>query len=113
MSRQTQGRRWSTLLRRKKAALMTENGITPEEARTAVNAIVLQTGHTVERVSGYEPKSDTFTVCVRDSDKKLSDMVIYGETVARTVKAARKLCDYALPWHRVRSDILKYNRGLH
>jgi hypothetical protein len=91
MSRLTQARRWHTGEQRRKAPAMTENGVLPDEARSAMLAIVLQTGHVLERVEGYDYQTDRFTIAARDHEGKLKELTVYGETVARVVKVARTL----------------------
>lgn len=71
---------------------MTEYTVTPEEAREAVQAIVHQTGHVLERVTDYSPNVDCFKVEARDiNSNKLIEITIYGETVAKVVFAARTM----------------------
>ena len=70
---------------------MTEYGITPDEARSALTAIVLQTGHVLESVEGYDSRRDRFSVVARSADGKLADLTVYGETVAKTVRISRIL----------------------
>lgn len=91
MSRLTQARRWSAGKKRSKAPAMTEHSITPEEAREALLAIVLQLGHSIERVYDYDPRGDKFRVVCRNADGKLIDCTVYGETVAKVVFAARAM----------------------
>jgi hypothetical protein len=100
MSRYTQGRRWSVSERRRGAGPMTEHGVTPDEARSAMAAIVLQTGHQLERVEGYEPRSDRFTVAARSADGRLVELTVYGETVAKTVHVSRVLRGANTPLRR-------------
>jgi hypothetical protein len=101
MSRFTPQRRWAAQQKRKRVALMTENGITPDEAREALTAIMLQAGVVVEKILDYCPLRDRFIVEGRrdwfyDADGnlaggKLVQCTVYGETVAKTVKKARDL----------------------
>jgi predicted kinase len=70
---------------------MTENAITPDEAREAVGAIVIQTGHVMERLHDYCPKKDRFIIEARNTEGKLIQITVYGETVARVVAMARNL----------------------
>jgi hypothetical protein len=97
MSRLTHPRRWAVQSKRNKLAPMTEDGITPDEARSAVHAIVMQTGCTLERVHEYDPRSDRFQVVARrEVDNKLMDVEIPGETVARVVRAGRLMAGRGL-----------------
>jgi hypothetical protein len=91
VSRFTNPRRWAAQAKRKKFAAMTENAITPDEAYAAMNAIVLQTGHELERVYDYDYRKDVFRVVARSTENKLIDILVRGETVAKTVAAARTL----------------------
>jgi hypothetical protein len=111
VSRLTQARRWSVQEQRRGAAPMTENAITPEEARTALEAVVMQLGRSIvpDNVRGrpmqpavnYDPRSDRFTVLARrTSDGVLEELTVYGETVAKTVMAARMLRGTVKPLRR-------------
>lgn len=91
MSRLTQARRWAAQSKRKQLAKMTEHVITPDEAREALTAIVLQTGHVLERLYEYNPRTDRFHAVARSADGKLIDVTVPGETVAKTVAVARSL----------------------
>jgi hypothetical protein len=71
---------------------MTEHSVTPDEARTALTAILLQTGHKVVRVLDYNPNSDRFKVEAVSADTgKAIECTVYGETVAKTVHAVRAM----------------------
>lgn len=92
MSRFTHQRRWAAQSRRKRVAPMTENSITPDEAREALTAICLQPGCVLERVNEYDPRKDVFRCeARREVDGKLIEILVRGETVARTVKRAREM----------------------
>ena len=100
MSRQTQGRRWSSIGAEKKLAPISDIRITHDEARTAVNAIVVQAGLIIDHITDYDPRADRFTVRVENTEGKKFDMTIYGETVSRVVALARVSC--GLPFGLVR-----------
>lgn len=91
MSRFTGQRRWSVIAKKQKLAAMTEHAITPDEARTALLAIVLQAGRVFERMSGYDFSTDRFSVVCRNQDGKLEDVTVFGETVAKVVFALRTM----------------------
>lgn len=71
---------------------MTENAVTPEEARTALTAILLQTGNKVVRVLDYNPNIDKFKVeAINAASGRVMECTVMGETVAKTVAATRLL----------------------
>lgn len=92
---------------------MTENGITPDEAREALIVILQQVGVITDRVLDYCPRRDRFLVegrrCEYDAagnltGSKLEQCTVYGETVAKVVKKARELAKTSMLLHR--SDLL-------
>lgn len=79
---------------------MTEEGITPAEAHEAMTAIMLQTGHVLEKILDYDYNGDKFVVEARAYEQdlqggivtgKLKQCIVRGETVAKVVAAARVL----------------------
>lgn len=111
MSRLTQARRWAVQEQRRGAAPMTEHSITPEEARTGLEAIVMQMGCQMmpDNVDGkpmqpmvnYDPRTDQFKVLARRTeDGKKVELTVYGETVAKTVRAARMIRGTIKPLRR-------------
>lgn len=84
-------RRWSTKAKKDRIGEMTDKGISPEEARTALMAVVLQMLHTLEDVHDYDPRGDVFYLHTRDALGKRHETEIRGELVGKVVAAARAL----------------------
>lgn len=91
MSRFTQSRRWAVDHRRDRRGQISENDITPEEARAALHAVCIQCGHVFEDLLEYDPARDVFRLEARDQDGALRDMKVPGGVVAQVVVAARLL----------------------
>ncbi len=87
-----QSRRWAADWTKRKKPFMTEHGVSPNEAGTALVACLLSLGLLLSEVQEYDYRKDKFRVLAyRQADGKLLDCDIPGETVARTVVAARVL----------------------
>lgn len=102
MSRLTQARRWAIQEQHKGAAAMTEEAITPEEARTALEVLAMKRGIQLmpDNVAGrpvappisYDPKTDRFSVVGRSiADGKKREIWFPGGIVAGAVDYARLL----------------------
>lgn len=81
---------------------MTEDAVTPEEARTALEAIAKQlgvqlmpdnvNGRAMQPAINYDARADHFVVIGRSiADGKKRELTVYGETVAKAVRVARAL----------------------
>ena len=84
-----QPRRWVKFSKRVKAFVREK--ISPEEARTAVAAILVGNGLRLEQVREYDERKDEFVLLVRLADGKMDDAYMTGEAVAQTVIAARAM----------------------
>jgi len=84
-----QPRRWSMLCKKSKA--LKQRDIRPDEARTAVLAILTGVGMRLDLIREYDERLDEFAMLVRDSDGVQDDCWITGEAVAQAVVAARMM----------------------
>ena len=89
-------RRWSRGQRRDASGKVTSLGVTPEESRIALLAIVQQMGARVYSVEEYDALKDLWTVNVSiwnetEEKEKYKEIQIRGELVVETVRAMRLL----------------------
>lgn len=91
MSRFTQSRRWAVQHAKHRRGQITERNITPEEARVALHACVLECGFVFEELLEYCPRRDKFQVEARNQDGKLFHLTVPGGVVETVVIAARAL----------------------
>jgi len=74
----------------------TEESCSPEEGRAAINAALLETGHTLVAIHRYDANQDRFYVVAKSTaTSTVSDAIVYGEVVAQIVKAARTIAGRA------------------
>ena len=89
-SQRTASRRWQVKHKRDPNRVQwTEDNITPDEARVALEAICIQYGNTIFDTLDYNPISDKFTIKIVDWDGVAMDFEVPGETVGGVVKLAR------------------------
>lgn len=93
MSRFTQPRRMAALHKHMRRGQISEFDITPDEARTALYAILAESGFIYEEMlEHYDPRRDEFRIEGRNpNDQKLYECWVPGENVGRVVRAMRQL----------------------
>ncbi len=88
MSQFTQARRWA-VLEKYQGRSVGEHAIKPDEARTALLAILAQLGLTLEEITEYDPRGERFHCEARDQDGALHYVLVRDERVGQVVLAAR------------------------
>lgn len=91
MKNDIQTRRWM-MDKRRHPKQMTEGNITPDEARTAVQAMLVEAGALLREVLEYDPHKDRFIVSGQSEESgKIELYSVPGESVAEIVMAARMI----------------------
>lgn len=84
-----QPRRWVMYCKRSKA--LSERKIKPDEARTALLAILVQLGFRLDLVREYDQRRDIFALLARNADGVQKDVVVAADLVADLVTTSRAL----------------------
>lgn len=84
-------RRWAAFSKREGAQRQTEDEITPDEARAAINALLIPVGCMVADIYGYDYNTDKYNVRAVNADGKVFDTQIPGEYVGDVVDLSRTL----------------------
>lgn len=84
-----QPRRWARLVR--ESRVLTERRIKPDEARTALLALLAQLGWRLDLIREYDARLDRFVLLIRDALGKQMDAYVPGEKLAQVVDVARML----------------------